>query len=178
MNTAITSFFDGSGKDTSGRTLAFILKQDDEFLERDHTWIQCVFPLPTPSKFNPSAPLADAETYAALANASSIKALAGIDDAFDRFILFLGLKPYVESLGYDMPSEAPAWWRKGNHNALRVSRAIKHLEYLNTDHHSALAMVLRLALRRLAIRFPEGVSDASLAHWGVLIFGREPKEIG
>lgn len=167
-----------SGKpDAYGRTLAFILAQDDKWLEASHNWVQWLFPLPEASFAVPNAPIADASVYEFLAHSATMKATSAIDNAFERFISFLGIKPFIEfhSEGWKS-SEPPWWWKQGNHNALRVSRAIRCLDFIPTTHAAYFACTLRLALRAIAIRFPDGVSNQTLHYWRVLILGREMKD--
>jgi hypothetical protein len=52
----LTEFYQGTGLDTEGRTLAQIWAFSDEAMEDDHDFIQWLFPLREPSRFNPDAP--------------------------------------------------------------------------------------------------------------------------
>ena len=54
-------FYDGTGTDHRGRTLADIHAYDHDALERHHDFIQWLFPLPEPSPVNPLAPRLTAE---------------------------------------------------------------------------------------------------------------------
>jgi hypothetical protein len=61
----LTDFYRGTGTDAEGRTLAQLWAYSDEQLEDVHDFIQWLFPTPTPSRFNPHAPvLADADIAA------------------------------------------------------------------------------------------------------------------
>ena len=53
----LVRFYRGDAPDARGRTLDDILAWDDEQLEAVHDYIQWLFPLDEPSRFNPDAPL-------------------------------------------------------------------------------------------------------------------------
>jgi hypothetical protein len=159
MNQAIVDFITGAGTDYKGRTLGFILAQDDGWLETDHTWVQWVFPLPEPSLFNPNAPIADVETY------MTIRKSANIDMAVDRFEQFLQLNKM----------HRPWWFKQGDHNQLRISRLLRFLDLILHSTDALRACHLRIALRTLTVRYPDGVSDHTLHYWRIPILGREIK---
>jgi hypothetical protein len=48
----ILTFFDGTGVDANGRTIAEIQQWTNEQLEECHDQIQWMFPVPEPSKYN------------------------------------------------------------------------------------------------------------------------------
>src|SRR5262245_840829 len=52
----LVDFYRGAGTDTGGRQLAEIWAWGDDDLEAVHDFIQWLFPLPEPSRFNPDAP--------------------------------------------------------------------------------------------------------------------------
>ena len=54
---ALVKFHAGVGTDDQGRTRNQILAFGDRQLEEVHDYIQWLFPLPEPSRFNPDAPL-------------------------------------------------------------------------------------------------------------------------
>src|SRR5262245_5587601 len=53
----LLDFYRGEGTDAEGRRLDDILAWRDGRLEAVHDFIQWLFPLPEPSRFNPDAPL-------------------------------------------------------------------------------------------------------------------------
>ncbi len=61
----LTRFFSG-GTDDQGRSFDEILGWDDARLEMVHDYIQWIFPLPERSGANPSAPVLDAGSIAAI----------------------------------------------------------------------------------------------------------------
>ena len=169
----LIDFYSG-GKDTHGRTLEFILSQNNEWWETTHNFIQFLFPLPEASFAVPNSPIADASVYEFLANGAAVKATGAIDNVFDRLISFLGLKPFIEFHNEGWKSDiAPSWWKQDNHNHLRVARALRCLDLIHSTKTAYLACVLRLALKSLAIKFPDGCSNRNLQFWRVLILGRE-----
>jgi hypothetical protein len=52
----LLNFYRGQGTDTEGRLLKDIWAWGDDDLEAVHDFIQWLFPLPEPSRFNPDAP--------------------------------------------------------------------------------------------------------------------------
>ena len=66
----LVQFYAGAAADARGRTIAALWSWDDERLESVHDYIQWLFPLPEPSRFNDGAPLltrADIAAFAARA---------------------------------------------------------------------------------------------------------------
>lgn len=55
----VLKFLSNKGKDSSGRTISEIISQDCVWWERNHDFIQWVFPTKTRSNFNPDAPIVD-----------------------------------------------------------------------------------------------------------------------
>ena len=53
----IVTFLEGEGPDDRGRSLFDVLAFDDAALERNHDFIQWLFPLPEPSSAVPDAPV-------------------------------------------------------------------------------------------------------------------------
>ena len=53
----LTEFYKGTGTDSEGRTIAMIWAYSHNQWEATHDFIQWLFPLPEPSRFNPSAPV-------------------------------------------------------------------------------------------------------------------------
>jgi hypothetical protein len=59
---ALLAFYLGTHPDHRGRLLAEILRQDDDWLESTHDFIQWLFPLPEASGAWPGAPRLDRDT--------------------------------------------------------------------------------------------------------------------
>jgi hypothetical protein len=53
----LVDLYRGRAVDTEGRSLKDVLSWPDDELEVVHDFVQWLFPLPEPSRFNPDAPL-------------------------------------------------------------------------------------------------------------------------
>jgi hypothetical protein len=161
-DTPIVQFYRGVGTDARGRTLEAILGWDDEQLEAVHDYIQWLFPLDEPSRFNRDSPL--------LTNADRLAfrkppLAANLRRALDRMLAFYGLAIDRASgapriIRSDRWHErSPHWLQPGNHNLLRLTRMIRSLALLG---QADLATALYGALRREC----EGrVSAVTLEYW-------------
>jgi hypothetical protein len=126
----IVSFYSGQ-PDRGGRTLAGILRWDDEWLEEVHDYIQWLFPTRQPSAVNPSAPLVTDATVAAFERDPALR--ARLRQALDRMLLFYGLRWSDGRIEIDdsrFPARARVWLRPANHNHLRLTRIMESLATL------------------------------------------------
>ena len=143
---AITAFLEGEGTDARGRTLFDVLAFDDVALERNHDFIQWLFPLREPSRAVPDAPvLTDAEVEAIRGSSMARIALAAATDRMDAF--------YRATHDWLMPND---------HNHLRVTRIIRSLRLLVGDAE-ADAFKAAILSRVEATRAP--VSARSRGYW-------------
>ena len=158
----VVRFYRGESADARGRTLDAILAWNDGQLEAVHDYIQWLFPLDEPSRFNPDAPLltpADRQAFRHDLLAANLRR------AFDRMLAFYGLK-LEPSEGRarivrspDWSARSPDWLHPGNHNLLRLTRIIRSLALLGqTD----LATALYTALNR---ECQGRVSAVTLGYW-------------
>jgi hypothetical protein len=128
----LTDFYRGTGADSEGRTLAELWRYSDDQLESVHDFIQWLFPLREPSRFNPDAPrLTDAD----LAEFRSDPALrANLLRSFEVFLAFLGLRHVggrVEKApDFDRKRDV---WRYPNHNWLRITRVLTGTRLLGLE---------------------------------------------
>ena len=161
-NSRVVRFYRGESPDARGRTLDAILAWDDAQLEAVHDYIQWLFPLDEPSRFNPDAPLltpADREAFRHDPLAANLRR------SLDRMLAFYGLtlepsegRPRIVR-SPDWGDRSLQWLHPGNHNLLRLSRIIRSLALLGQGH---LAEALYSALRKEA----EGrVTAVTLGYW-------------
>ncbi len=132
----LLDFYRGEGLDSEGRTLDEILTWCDDDLETVHDYIQWLFPLTTPSSFNPDAPLLTASDIAAFQGDPELR--ERLRWAFHRFLAFLGLA-WQDGRVVDAPnfaSRAVAVWAYFNHNWLRVTRVLASLHLLGLAEES------------------------------------------
>ena len=143
----LVRFYRGDAPDARGRTLDDILAWDDEQLEAVHDYIQWLFPLDEPSRFNRDAPLLTAADRLAFRQPT----VAGnLRRALDRMLAFYGFAldrsaatpRIVRSAQWKDRSQE--WLHAGNHNLLRLTRMIRSLALLGeVDLATALYAALR-----------------------------------
>ncbi|MEJ6790096.1 opioid growth factor receptor-related protein [Brevundimonas sp. BR2-1] len=146
MSGAIQPFLEGAGPDARGRSLFDVLAMDNAALERNHDFIQWLFPLREPSRVMPDAPvLTDADVEAIRNSGMAQYALAAATDRMDAF--------YRATHDWLMPND---------HNHLRITRIIRSLRLLVGDEQADAFRAAILA-RVEATRAP--VSARSRGYW-------------
>ena len=112
----ILAFLEGYGKDDSGRCVDKVLALGDDDLEHIHDFIQWLFPLPEPSRAQPSSPILSADEIQAIRVSSA--AQSNLHSATRRMTDF-----YLHN---------DHWLREIDHNHLRISRIIRSLVLLHS----------------------------------------------
>jgi hypothetical protein len=122
-------FLAGIGPDHHGRHIGAVLSFSDREIESIHDFIQWLFPLPEPSRAQPSAPVLSEQEIAAIR--ADAAAQAGLLAGRDRMLAF-----YRESRG---------WLCQSDHNHLRITRIIRSLRLLHgeEDAHAFYDAVMR-----------------------------------
>jgi len=164
---SILRFYRLEGADARGRTLADIWSWDAARLEGVHDYIQWLFPLPEPSRFNPQAPiLTEGAIEAFRADAHLRQRLLR---SLGTMLGFYGLT--LTSGPREAPRIAPArdfaarsrdWLHAGNHNHLRLTRILTCLRLLGLEEHGR---ALYACLADIARDHPHAVSATTLAYW-------------
>jgi hypothetical protein len=131
----LTDFYRGLAKDSEGRTLTQIWSFSDEKLEVIHDFIQWLFPLGEPSRFNPDAPIlteADVAEFRA-----DPKLQENLSRSFEVFLAFLGLR-YEEGQVVPGPDfdRKVGTIREPNHNWLRITRVLTSTRALGLERES------------------------------------------
>ena len=124
MNSKIVEWHIANGRDHLWRTRKYILGMNDLSLDRTHDYIQWLFPLDEPSRFNKRAPLLSIEDIEILSSYTKI-----VCENVSYFLMFLyrGLE-----------RQKPQYWiQPNNHNHLRITRLLKHLMILKMRQHAA-----------------------------------------
>ena len=130
----LVCFYRGDGRDARGRALEELLGWDDRRLEGVHDYIQWLFPLDEPSRFNPQGPLVTAADRQAFHDDPRL--MANLRRAFQRMLAFYGLvldRSGAEvriARGDHWAERAEEWLHPGNHNLLRLTRIMKSLTLL------------------------------------------------
>lgn len=158
----LLDFYHGESTDTEGRRFADILAWSDDELEEVHDFIQWLFPLPAPSRFNPDAPLLTESDIAAFGKSPDLK--ANLKKAFDRFLSFLGLTRSGDAIveAAHFARRVPEVWNVPNHNWLRISRVLASMTLLGLrdDASRLFAWLESESTRR---RFP--ISAETFRYW-------------
>ena len=157
----LTEFYRGTGLDSEGRSLAEIQAYSDSGLESVHDFVQWLFPLREPSRFNPDAPLltnADVDEFQA-----DPVLLANLLRSFEVFLAFLGLRReagrVVEALDFSSKSEV---WRYPNHNWLRITRVLTSTRLLGLGEESRAFFDF---LKELRDAGRSGITSDTFGYW-------------
>lgn len=162
MTSALLTFYRGHGVDAAGRAIEDIWAWDQRRLEMTHDYIQWLFPLPEPSRFNPTAPLLSVTDITAFREDADLRARVG--RSLDLMLAFYGLArrngAVVRCASF---ADAAGWVEPLNHNHLRLTRIMLFLRQVGLG---AQADALLACLEDIAGH--EGaatISARTLAFW-------------
>lgn len=142
----ITAFLEGEGTDARGRTVFDVLAMDNAALERNHDFIQWLFPLPELSSAVPDAPvLTDAEVAAIRESGMAQCAMVAGAERMNAF--------YRATHDWLMPND---------HNHLRITRIIRSLRLLLGDEY---ADAFRTAILSRVDETRAPISARSRGYW-------------
>ena len=152
--------------------LADIVKQDDDWLESAHDYIQWLFPLTEHSRAVPGAPILTGNDIKAFRTDALLREHMLV--ALRRMLRFYGL---VVSAEADAVTRGPNWIdRKSNwfteqtHNSLRITRILKSLVLVGLKSDAGQ---LQACLAHLGATEPDcGVSKESLVFWQQAVMKR------
>jgi hypothetical protein len=150
----LLEFYRGEATDSEGRSLDDILGWGDGALEAVHDFIQWLFPLPEPSRFNPDAPLLTPDDIAAFHADPLLR--ANLVRSSERILAFLGLALGEDGTvveGKNFRQRAADVWDYPNHNWLRITRILRSLHLLGLEDR-AKALYGRLAGFHRSRQFP------------------------
>ncbi|KAK5105650.1 hypothetical protein LTR62_002634 [Meristemomyces frigidus] len=173
----VVAFYDPTTKAPYDRhdpdtTLDRVLKYSDTKLERQHDFIQHLFPTPEPSGFNAAATTL---TRSVMDDFRTRKDLRdNLQRAFVRIMDFWGFtvtlnQDSATSEDFDItPSRdfeqkaRQTWLQYHNHNQLRINRMIRSLRILGLERHAGCAAAMFLGADH---QMQSIVNDASLQIW-------------
>ncbi len=169
MNTQLIDFYRGTGSDAAGRSIDQVWAFDHHQLEKVHDYIQWLFPLSTASKYNPNAPLLDAETAKVFCEDAELK--AGLLKSLSLMLDFYGLKlsaggqpQIVKAANYGARKnnwqDAPPGFL--NHNLLRLTRMLESLNVLGCPEYST---ALFICLQTVQGEEPFKIPSQTLKFW-------------
>lgn len=165
-NSPLIAFYEGSGRDHRGRSLADILQFDDAHLEQVHDYIQWLFPLPEYSAFSRSAPLLSDADIEAFRHRTDLR--ERVEDVLERMLDFYGFERDDDEKGpiinkaRDFVAHSHVWLTPRNHNYLRITRILK---FLMLAGHEQLARAFWRALADLC-RYERGkIGNTTVRFW-------------
>ena len=121
----ITEFFINDGTDHRHRTLEDWLSSSDNSIEASHDKIQWIFPLHEISFHSTNSPVLTPDDIEELQSSETSR--DNVKRALIRFTKFLGiLAPANEK-------RQKSWCHTGNHNLLRITRAIRSLRLFGLE---------------------------------------------
>jgi hypothetical protein len=125
----LVEFYRGTGEDSEGRKLADVWAFSDDEMELHHDFIQWMFPLEEPSRFNFRAPTLSEEDVRAFHDEPRLR--ENLERSFDRFLAFLGLTRQggrvVPAADFEAKREI---FLAPDHNWLRITRVLTSLRIL------------------------------------------------
>jgi hypothetical protein len=113
---SVVSFLTGESADAHGRTIEAVLQQDDEWLEKEHNYIQWLFPLLDESEQVHDAPVLSPEEVELLRQSDA--ALGNQQQAVERMMHFYTNNDH--------------WLTTMDHNHLRITRILKSVQLLQS----------------------------------------------
>jgi hypothetical protein len=162
--TPLRAFYLGSHADHRGRTLAQILRQDDDWLEAVHDYIQWLFPLDEHSRAVPGSPTLSRADIEAFRTDPLLR--QHMLAAWRRMLGFYGLRVGDDGAVAQAPNWAerkPNWFTQPTHNSLRITRILKSLVLVGLESEAAR---FQACLLGLCASEPDcGIPAASQAFW-------------
>lgn len=181
----LIDFYYFNGTDNCGRTLNFILQQNDEWLESTHDYIQWLFPLRERSGANLDAPLVD--TKLTMAFGRYEMGPRHMHKAFDRMLAFFGLERDGEHIGKSAKwnDRKQNWFLHPTHNDLRITRIISSMTTLGLSSYAQAFLKVLLLLSddpecgfsREAIEYWQSANPNSSPHIGIQPIANNHRQI-
>ncbi|WP_419811597.1 opioid growth factor receptor-related protein [Bacterioplanoides sp.] len=166
----LIAFYSGARTDHRGRTLSGILAFSDNELESCHDYIQWLFPLTSPSAYNPEAPVVS--EHVALEFQNNYELQLELHRALLRMLEFYGVVLRETPQGFELlvPEDVAQfhWMTPDNHNHKRLTRILASLKLFGMDTH---ASAVWQGLQQLAVAYPDAISAATLSHWRLAALG-------
>ncbi|MBV9988716.1 MAG: hypothetical protein JO301_13640 [Chitinophagaceae bacterium] len=158
-------FYRGLEKDPAGRMIEDIWQMTTPELERNHDYIQWLFPLPQRSNYSPGAPVLTQQDIDSFIRDENLRERVLI--SYGLMLRFYGLEQRqlhgqpVLVPAADFAQRAAEWLQPGNHNYLRISRI---LNFLMLVQMKAEARILFSALEELNLLHHKKVGSA-FSYW-------------
>ena len=162
-NTPLIAFYRGQAPDAAGRRIDEIWRWDFRRLEIAHDYIQWLFPLPEPSRFNTAAPCLAAAEARRFHSDSDLQARLGL--SLDLMLKFYGLARRGQAIvrGGEFAARAADWLTPLNHNHLRLTRILLTLGYLGRKADAEALFACLADIARGEGR--DAISERSAGFW-------------
>lgn len=166
-NSRLLDFYLGIGTDHRGRYIQDIWNFDLETLEKEHDYIQWLFPLKEGSKYNKNAPLL---TDAIIETFKSNMIIKGyLLESFRIMLRFYGFELVstmdgtIVAKSSDFNERKQVWLSRCNHNYLRITRILKSLTILGLSHFSIRFYLVLLEI--YSSKDGRKINKKALKHW-------------
>lgn len=168
----LVNFYDPyiQGENVDERTLDYILSQSDDWLEVTHNYIQWLFPLPTATPNNKTAPILNPITMRYMGEHDRFRQQIRL--SLIRMMWFWGFmtmynpgdKEPFQVVGPVDNGDIPhkRWLVRRNHNHRRITRAIRSLRFFGMDNE---ARVIQREFARVNSLYGDVVNKESLNQW-------------
>lgn len=167
MASDILKFYTGDIATRQGIKIIHVLGADDKFLEECHDFIQWLFPLTEPSKFNPDAPLLTEEDIQAFKNKVELRET--FMQALVRFMRFLGFSIHPNG-GHKLlivqRKDTLDWVTPANHNYLRLTRVLACCTLLGFEDYAKAIYTLLLALKET---HAQAIGEVTYEFWRLAV---------
>ena len=166
---AILDFYRNEWAHPKGFTLEFIWSWDDSVLEKEHSYIQWLFPLTVHSQAVRNSPVITPDEIATFRSDNDLQ--ARVVRSFMLMIRFYGLTVAEESShapriaigpGKNFASRRETWLSPDNHNYRRISRILASLVLLGLEQY---AVAFYDALIGISKNEPEAIRPDNVRFW-------------
>jgi hypothetical protein len=143
---------------------ADILMWKADQLENNCLYIQWLFPLPEPSRFNPEAPLLTENDIFYFKNSKILRQC--LLESFERMLWFYGFyvdNSKIKRRGIGSDKKLMQWWMNpGNHNYLRITRILRCLMLCGLEEE---AQEFYGILKNLYVIYPDMIEKRAFDFW-------------
>jgi hypothetical protein len=166
----LIEFYRGTGTSSGGRSLTQIWSFNDNEMEYHHDFIQWLFPIKEPSRFNLDAPVLTETDIQAFRSDPLLR--DNLLRSFDRFLAFLGLARKEQSIlcAPDFPQKQGRF-TSPNHNWLRITRVLHCLRSLGLEDQG---WEFFRCLEHLVESGQARITPETFAYWKNAAFPGEP----
>jgi len=158
---SLIDFYLGKAGDHKGRTIETIWQLSHFWLEHTHDYIQWLFPIPEPGRFNAFAHCLDYAASACFKETPELQARQR--RSLDMMLDFFGLQRHDFEIiaAPELNLKDHIWLKTDGHNHLRITRMIRSLHLC---HQPELAATFQAAVLTIG-RECGYVSELSWSYW-------------